>query len=262
MPLATNRLAVAGAARKSPRPWTARRSKVDDAMAGVPTRRYDITWLDASGEAQSFARIAPALPLFEEAFSALARGALVQTGDGRFAVEDLMPGMTVETETGPSQLLWIGAITLVPDAAATHGRGQKLYRITADAFGLDRPMPDLVLGPSARVLSRASAVQAATGSAAALAPIPAFADGANVVEVNPVSPVRVFHLGFRGHRILRVNGVEVESFHPGQMNLGRLGPEMAALFMSMFPHVHDMGGFGRLALPRLSEDDLDQVFIA
>lgn len=260
MSQAQNRLAVVGESRAPSRPWTVRRSPVNDALANVPTRRFDVAWLDTSGEASSFARVAPAIPLFEEAFSALARGALVQTTDGRFAVEDLVPGMTVETEAGPEQLLWVGAITVMPDGPA--GRGHKLYRVTADAFGLDRPMPDLMLGPSARVLSRAPAVQAATGSAAALAPIQAYADGASVVEVTPVSPVRVFHLGFNDHRILRANGVEVESFHPGQMNLGRLGPEMAALFMSMFPHIQDMAGFGRLALPRLSEEDLDHVFIA
>lgn len=261
MSLATNRLVVSEA-RKSPRPWTARRSPIDDALTGMPTRRYDVTWLDESGAASSFARIAPALPLFEEAFSAFARGALIQTDTGPFAVEDLSPGMIVETETGPAELTWIGAITIVPDTGTGRTRPQKLYRVTADAFGLDRPMPDLVLGPSARVLSRAASVQSATGAPAALAPIAVLADGASVVEVTPVSPVRVFHLGFRGHRILRANGVEIESFHPGQMSLGRLGPEMAALFMSLFPHVSDLSGFGRLALPRLSEDDLDLMFMA
>jgi hypothetical protein len=230
-------------------------------MANLPTRRYDVAWLKEDGESSSFARIAPALPLFEEAFSAFARGALIQTSQGAVAVEDLVPGMMIESETGPARLAWIGAITLVPDNGLRSTPAPKLYRVTADAFGLDRPMPDLMLGPAARVLSRASAVQAVVGSGGGLAPIAAYADGSHVVEVSPVSPVRVFHLGFNGHRVLRANGVETESFHPGQLSLGQIGPEMAKLFMSLFPHVSDMSSFGRLTLPRLSEEDLDRVFL-
>lgn len=256
---ATNRLA-AERARKSPRPWTARRSALGEAMASVATRRYDVSWMDSSGQTASFARVGPAVPLFEEAFSALARGALVQTKDGPVAVEDLAPGMIIETGAGPAPLAWIGAITLVPDQGLGRGTPPKLYRVTTDAFGLERPIHDLMLGPGARVLSRSPSALAATGADKALAPINAFADGSSVIEISPVSPVRVFHLGFHGHRILRANGVELESYHPGQMLLGRLGPEMGALFMSLFPHLDDFSGFGRLAAPRLSEDELDQLF--
>lgn len=240
--------------------WSAKRNPLDEAIAAAPNRRYEIQWLDDGGLCSSLTRAAPAVTIFEEAFSALARGALIDTQDGRMAVEDLIPGTMVMTETGLEELVWIGSITILPDPLGSRPTSQRLYRITADAFGIDRPMPDLVLGPSARVLSRSASVQSYTGGGAALAPITSMVDGASIIEVTPVSPVRVFHLGFRGHRVLRVNGVEVESFHPGHMSLGRLGPEMTSLFLSFFPHVRDLSGFGRLSVPRVSEEELEQMY--
>jgi len=241
----------------TPRPWTANPNLRDEPVPMGRPRRYDVTWIDAEGRLDSFARVAPAAPLFEEAFSAFARGTLIQTVGGPVAIEDLLPGTEVITKRGSDTLAWIGAMTLIPDATGTEP--MRLFRVTADAFGLDRPMPDLMLGPSARIVSRAPNMRAGGDGMVALAPARAFVDGFSVIEVSPASAVRVFHLGFHGHRIIRANGVEVESFHPGSLNIGRLGRNALDLFLSLFPHVEDLSGFGRLAMPRLADDELEQV---
>ncbi|MGR3755736.1 MAG: Hint domain-containing protein [Tranquillimonas sp.] len=249
------------------RPWTVRHGGTTARPRPTgPQRRYEISWLDPQGDAQSAIRAAPAIPMFEDAFAAIARGALIPTSQGPVAVEDLYPGIEIETSAGLEPLLWMGAITLLPAGTGpeslTAPRAARLYRIPADAFGLGRPMPDLVLGPAARLVDRSPALRAALGTQAALAPVAPLADGLSIVEVTPVAPVRVFHLGFREHRLFCANGVEIESVHPGGMDLAMAGTELMGQFMAMFPHIRTTGDFGRLALPRLSTEEMQNVLAA
>lgn len=251
--------------QRGPQPWTVRRAGPTPPRATGPVRRYDVSWLSPDGEPMSFGRMAPAWPLFEDNFSALARGALVQTDTGPVDVEDLMPGSMVETTTGPAQLLWIGAMTLLPaqpDATGAVPVRRRLYRVTADAFGLGRPMPDLLLGPAARLVNRSPALRAALGAEAALTPISSLADGMSVIAVTPASAVRVFQLGFVDHRVFSANGVEMESLHPGQYATPPAGPETMGLFLSLFPHVRQMADFGSLILPRLTDEEMAEVSAA
>lgn len=215
------------------------------------TRRYEISWIDDDGTLDSFVRIAPALPIFETAFSAFAHGATVATTEGPVPVEDLEPGMGVETATGEvAPLRWIGAITLVPGAPSAADTPPRLYRVTADTFGLGRPAGDVTFGPAARFLDRTPAIRNALGCEAALAPVSTFADGVGVVEIAPVSPVRVYHLAFDDHHVIRVGGIEAESYHPGADCHYSMSRELRDIFLSLFPHVATLQGFGRVIWPR------------
>jgi hypothetical protein len=222
-------------------------------------RKVEMAWLLPSGEAGEGARLVPALPAFEEAFAAFARGTLFPTGRGLVAVEDLWPGMAVRVAGGGTRrLLWRGSTTVVPggDSARVDPAMTRLTRIGADALGLARPLQDLVLGPHARVVRRGPAVRALTGGEAALVPAAHLADGVNVVAVTPPSPVQVFHLGFENHERLEAQGVEVESQHPGPLGAADLPPEVLDLWLSCFPHRRALADWGPAALPRLSGDEL------
>lgn len=225
--------------------WSVRRTK----PAPVPpplTTRCQIAWLSRRGEVEEMVRTVPGVTLFREAFGAVVRGGIVATASGPVAVEDLIPGDEVVTSDGPRKLLWKGAQTFVRT-----GRARRLYRIPADALGLGRPMPDLLLGPGARILSRRGALRSLTGGDAALIPISALVDGMTVIEIAPLSAVQTFHLGFDAHCTFAVNGVEIESFHPGRLDAS-LGEELLTLYLGLFPHLPRRGEFGPLALPRLS----------
>ncbi|WP_158547463.1 Hint domain-containing protein [Rhodovulum sp. 12E13] len=236
------------------------------------TRRYDIRALAGDGSLDEFTRVAPATPVFEDAFAALARGTLVATAEGPVAVEDLVPGMMIETvNAGPQPLLWVGAMTVYPDmrglgpGAAPGGlEAASLTRMSADAFGFGRPAPDLVLGPRARVLYRSAACRDLVGAAEAFAPARAFVDGDGAIRVTPVSPVRVFHLAFHGQQVIRANGMEVESYHPGADPASMMTRETLELFLALFPHIDPAaddgtGGFGPLSVPRLTAFELDSL---
>ncbi len=239
--------------------WTARK---DVRPAVTPTvvpytRRYEIRWIDDTGMVEDLIRVAPAMPLFEAGFSAFTHGALISTPDGQVAVEDLEPGMMIETAQGPAKLRWIGAITLLPGTPMKGREADHLFRVVTDRFGLGRPASDVTLGPGARLLDRSPEVRNALGTEAALAPIAAMVDGESVVEITPVSAVRVYHLSFDAHHVISVNGIEVESFHPGPDAASSLSQEMRAQFMALFPHKTRLQDFGRMLWPRVAATGAD-----
>lgn len=251
--------------RKKPEPWTARRiSRPAPTPTAIPkarvTRRFESEWLQ-DGQILENIVVAPALPAFEQAFSAFTHGILIQTTEGPIAVEDLQPGMFLETASGEaSQLLWKGSITIVPGAPTLNEEPSKLYRVMPDAFGLGRPLQDQTFGPSARRLDRDPKVRAAMGTEQALVPLSAVADGMNVIEVTPVSPTKVYHLVCESHETIFAAGMEVETYHPGPEIMLSLPEEILQLFMNFFPHLYSMRDFGRLSASRVSEDDFHAMF--
>ena len=241
--------------------WTARRQPVAP-QTQFPMRRFEAVSLLPDNSMAEIIKRAPAHPLFESAFCALARGTIMATEDGPVAVEDLLPGIKVETrDSGYQPLMWIGTITLLPNQ--TGGQTpSRLFRIPVDSFGPSRPTPDLMLAPHARLLHRNERLRDLVQDDSALTPVSAFEDGQSVIRVAPASPVSVYHLAFADHHILRANGIEIESFHPGTDLVNRIGGDGLRLFMSFFPHVETVADFGPLVAPRLSAEEFETVTAA
>ena len=226
-------------------------------------RKYEIAHLTSSHEIEDVTRLAPATAAFEEAFAALGRGAILQTAMGPTAVEDLLPGDMVETTSGGLQkLLWKGSMTIVPGAQNSRPAMGTMTRVTADALGLGRPSPDLVLGPAARLVHKAPGVRTLTGSEAAFVPVRDFIDQSQIIELTPIAPVHVYQLGFAQHERMKVNGIEIESLHPGPVHALGLRPEMQSLLLSLFPHKSALTEFGTMIHPRIRLPDLDLFEVA
>jgi hypothetical protein len=149
----------------------------------------------------------------------------------------------------------MGAMTAVPGSVIAGLTPTALTRLTTDALGTGRPVPDLILGPQARILVRDSTARLATGSDGAFLPARAYLDGDSVIEVTPAAPVCVYHLMLERHSTVRAAGVEVETYHPGPGAAAAFGPQSSGLFLSMFPHLEGFAQFGPLAGPRLSAED-------
>lgn len=221
-------------------------------------RRYEIAHLTPNQEIHDVTRLAPALATFEDCFAALGRGALLQTDLGPTAVEDLLPGDKVLTASGGLQtLLWKGSMTIVPGATPNNPKPAKMTRVAADTFGLGRPSPDLVLGPAARIAHRSNGVRTLTGSDAAFIPVEDFTDNEQFIELTPIAPVHVYQLGFENHERICVNGLEIESLHPGALHTLGLKIEMQQLLMSLFPHKTALSDFRAMLHPRIRLKDLD-----
>jgi len=229
-----------------PAAWTVARqtpSAIKPKELDIVTRRYEIEWLAEDGNIDSKTRVAPAMPMFENACSAFAQGTLIQTSDGNVAIEDLRPGATIATaDGGPQTLLWIGSMTLFPRSLDLGLPTSQLFRITEGSFGHDVGGPDLMMGSAARILPGLMAIN----STSPLLALDGLADGSAVIGINPVSPVRVFHLGLASHRLVRANGVLAESYHPGEQPHMHMSTELYPHFLGMFPHIKSVGGFGPL----------------
>ena len=83
-----------------------------------------------------------------------------------------------------------------------------------------------------------------------------------MIRVAPVSPVNVYHLAFEDHHILRANGLEIESFHPGMDLMNQIGGDSLRLFQSFFPHIESVRDFGPMIAPRLSAEEYENVVAA
>ncbi len=207
-------------------------------------RPVEFSWLNRIGEVQHRVTTIPDMPIFRLAFNAFARGALVETPDGPVAVEDLRPGMWIDPVDGPPvQVGWTGAMPAVPAGSTQPDR---LYRLTEGSYGLGSGKPDLLLGPGARLMPPGQIGQ----PDGRLRLVSELADGHHVVEVAPRGTVQLYHIALASQRLLKVNDVAVESFHPGHAATLAIADDLFGQFLSLFPQVRTLAEFGPLKFLR------------
>ena len=153
-------------------------------------------------------------------------------------------------------------MTLVPSAPVEDPEQLRLTRIMADAFGLAKPMPDLILGHGARLLRSPAALREYAMQTDVLTPARAFVDGVGAIAITPPAPIALYHLCLPHHAIIRAAGLDVESFHPGTSLLRDMGHNARALFLSLFPHIGQEDGFGPLSHPRAAQNTLEMLNLA
>ncbi|MBY6057407.1 Hint domain-containing protein [Leisingera daeponensis] len=213
-------------------------------------RRYEVSCLLPGGGISETRHIAPALPLFENAFSAFTRGSLVETAQGPIAVEDLLPGDEILTRDGGSQpLLWIGRTSVLPGRGGSRSRGCTLTSFMADSLGLQKPSASLVAGPAARLLRTPPHMQGC-GDGQLLTLASEFQDGMSIFETAPPAPVDLCHLCLPRHAVITVGGLAFETYHPGPDALKLASYAIKTLFLNLFAHADSIQGFGPLAFPR------------
>lgn len=233
---------------------TASNFRVPATKTKLERRRYAISYLCPRGDLAEATMLAPAIPAFEDAFAALGRGTMLQTPTGKVAVEDLLPGDLIRLEGGEfAPVLWRGKITVLPESCAT----LSLTRVLKDSLGVGRPFRDLVLGPAARLCKCTRGVSALAGRRAAYIPASDFVDGHHFVALRPAVAVDLYQIGFASHETLLVNGIGVESLHPGTpFSLGLHG-DLLDQYLALFPHLHSFEDVGLFKHPRLRLHDFD-----
>jgi len=217
----------------------------EPAEARFSRRKFDVLYLDRAQGVCERSLMAAAHPAFERAFSVLKQGALVTSEHGMTAVEQIYPGDRLRLADGRYETVqWRGALTVNPQDIAANSPLAELTRITADAFGYSRPATDLVLGQGARILHRAPGIRKVSGSDVAFIPAADFVDGNNLIALRPTTSVTLYQFGFQGQCALDVNGIAVETLHPGSaFNLGLRADSLRA-FLALFPHKTSFEDFG------------------
>jgi hypothetical protein len=59
----------------------------------------------------------------------------------------------------------------------------------------------------------------------------------------------MFHLCLPRHAIIRVGGLEFESYHPGPNAARMISHAMRSVFLNLFAHADSIGDFGPMAHP-------------
>ncbi|MEH6644635.1 Hint domain-containing protein [Sulfitobacter sp.] len=223
------------------------------AAAQMPKRTYEVAALREDGSLYIGQSTAPAIPLFEDAFSAMTHGSLVKTTMGLIAIEDLQPGDMVHTSTGvAAELTWIGTSTFSP---ADAGKRTPLVRIMPDALGDSRPERSLTVGPGARILHTPPALRGIADGRQLLTLANKLVDGVNVIEITPPTATRMFHICLSRHAVINVDGIEMETFHPGANAPREVSHSLRDRFISLFPRISHLSDFGPLAHPRVPDLD-------
>lgn len=223
-------------------------------------RRYDVSTLLPNGDITETRHIAPALPIFEDAFCAFSRGSILETQTGPMAIEDLLPGDMVLDIDGIAQpVLWKGSTTLNPASAHSQRHKLLLTRLMADSFGMQRPTTCIIAGPSARLLHTPLHLRAVAGPNRILTPVQEFVDGMNVIETAPPTPVELFHICLARHSVIRVGGLEFETYHPGINATRTISHAMRSLFLNLFSHIDQLSDFGVPAFPRAGDGQFDAI---
>lgn len=236
-----------------------RRAEGPDTVLPLPSRTYQVAWLDQYGAAQWKDVTAPAHPAVEATCGAVAHGTPIQTPDGTIAVEDIIPGTRILTADGDTATVrWVGSYVLVRRrGVAPHA--PLLFRITADAFGPGRPAADIVVSRHARILLHHAKVQTRFGTPAAFVPVTALVDGDSIFPVNPVSPVTVYNVSTDAQTGVLATGLAFEAHHASIFASVQLDVEVRDAFVRLFPSHALPRRAEPPTTPRLSATELAQL---
>ncbi|MBE1285466.1 MAG: 2,3,4,5-tetrahydropyridine-2,6-carboxylate N-succinyltransferase [Rhodobacteraceae bacterium] len=154
-------------------------------------------------------------------------GTLIETVEGPVAVEELEPGTRVLTrDNGPQPVRWIGRsqrvaegsvapIVFEPGALGNHGQ--------------------VALSPNHRVLVSSVQAELLFGQAEVLIKAKLLVNDRTVRPRADGRPVTYLHLLFDQHEIVTGNGLESESYHPGDETLAGFDAETQEEVLDLMP---------------------------
>lgn len=222
--------------------------------------RLQFAALMPDGETRRGALAVPAIPVFEECATGFAQGTLLPTPFGARAIEDICPGDVILDSHGDEDVVtWIGSTTLPGAASATEGAIRKLARVPADPLCGGAAATDFLAGPAARMRIRHARLERLLGKTAVLAPLCDYIDGERIVGVVPHGAVALYHVMLGDHRLLRLAGLEIESYHPGNACMELPSEALRARFFSLFPHIDPDVGFGQASFNRTTRRVIDAL---
>lgn len=176
-------------------------------------------------------------------------GTLIATPDGPRPVETIRPGDRVSTrDDGAAEVLWTGARRM--SGARLHAMPRlRPVRIRSGALGDGRPDGDLVVSPDHRLLITGGRADALFNEAEVLVAARDLIDDRMILSETALREVTYVHLMTERHQIVRANGLETESFHPANADLGLIAPEERAALLRIVPGLEvdpfRYGGYAR-----------------
>lgn len=188
-----------------------------------------------------------ALVEINQAQACFTAGTRIETDQGPVAIEDLEPGMMIQTyDHGFQPLRWVGhsqvAVTSVT-APIRFAKGQ--FGATADLW----------VSPNHRMLVTGQFAELLFGEGEVLVKAKDLINDSSIRPDLSQQRVDYFHLLFDQHEILSAHGVLSESYHPGPQTTAGFDAETQAELFALFPELCPMAGtgYGSAARPSLRQ---------
>lgn len=163
-------------------------------------------------------------------------GTEIVTQDGLMNVEDLMPGQKVLTrDNGFQPLLWIG--TTMRQATGSDAP----IHLAKDALGNHEAVE---FSPNHRILIKSSQAAMLFGESEVLVKAKDLVNGDTITVREDHGPVTYVHILFDRHEIVRANGLDSESYHPGQETLDSFDAETRDEILRLMPNSDALMGYG------------------
>ena len=168
-------------------------------------------------------------------------GTRLETAEGPRAVEHVSIGDLVRTrDHGLQPVRWMGQ-------ASRPARGPHApIRISRGLFG---PHGQLLVSPQHRILLRTVRAELLFETGEVLVKAKHLVDGCSIERIESDQEVRYFHILFDRHEIVFANGLETESYQPGDHSLEAFDRETRAEILDLM--AIRTGPFGPAARPTL-----------
>lgn len=199
---------------------------------------FSYTIEDGSGNSDTaFVTVGTAAPCFTT-------GTMIDTPSGQVAIEDLEPGDLVNTrDSGPQPLRWIG----FSERRAIGADAPIVFE--AGALGdHDR----IELSPNHRVLLQSVMATLMFGEDEVLAHAKNLVNDKTIYRREDGKPITYVHLLFDQHEIVTGNGMDSESYHPGDQTLDSFDSDTRDEILRFMPSMDAMMGYGFGPTARLS----------
>ncbi|MCE8525285.1 choice-of-anchor L domain-containing protein [Ruegeria pomeroyi] len=171
-------------------------------------------------------------------------GTPIRVPNGRVPVETLEIGDLVMTrDNGPQPLRWIGRTTRLSKGIDAP------VLIQRNALGRHGPV---AVSPNHRVMLEMSRSELLFGSREVLVKAKDLVNGRDIKRCTDGLPVTYVHLLFDRHEVIWANGLESESYHPGDMSIGAFDTATRSEILRLMPDLSAPDyGYGPAVRPAL-----------
>lgn len=177
-------------------------------------------------------------------------GTLIDTADGRKAVEMLQAGDLVLTrDHGYMPLVWAGKRAVSADELSAHADYAAVL-LRAGSLGLNTPEVDTRVSPAHRVLICGPRAEMLFGEKEVLVPAGHLVGQPGIER--DANPVEYVHIMFASHQIVLGDGLWSESFQPADHSLDGLGTEQRDEIISLFPELAGKAGQAAFRAARMT----------
>ncbi|MEP2532324.1 Hint domain-containing protein [Shimia sp.] len=182
-------------------------------------------------------------PINEGTIPCFLVGTKIATKRGEVAVEELRPGdMVVVRDGGLAPIRWIGSYTATARGSAFEKSAP--IRIPRGAMGRGVPTRDLYVSPNHRVWMRDASFEVLFDDREVLVPAKQLVGWKGIEQVSYVPQPEYFHILFDRHQIIISDGMQTESFHPGELTFDQFENETRDELLRLFPELIELAAHG------------------